>query len=271
MVRGKKQIPVGMLCAGDIGALSKLQYTSTGDSLCEIGKVVQYDSIDFPAPQISLAVYAKKAGDEDKVFSGLARLCEEMPDVIVAKDPMTTETLHQRPGRDWSLKLCASKLAKQVRRGTAVLKDPKIAVPRVHPQDRFRCRAVTRSRAAATASSATCGSSSPRAEPGDGFRVRRCGRRRRGAAQLHPRRSKRVCASASSRACWRAIPMIESDARSSTTAAITRSTPPKWRSRRRRASPTSRAASTRTRCCLSRSCTWKSACRMSTWAISWAT
>lgn len=50
MVRGKKQIPVGMLCAGDIGALSKLQYTSTGDSLCEIGKVVQYDSIDFPAP-----------------------------------------------------------------------------------------------------------------------------------------------------------------------------------------------------------------------------
>ena len=36
MVRGKKQIPVGMLCAGDIGALSKLQYTSTGDSLCEI-------------------------------------------------------------------------------------------------------------------------------------------------------------------------------------------------------------------------------------------
>ena len=87
MVRGKKQIPVGMLCAGDIGALSKLQYTSTGDSLCEIGKVVQYDSIDFPAPQISLAVYAKKAGEEDKVFSGLARLCEEMPDVIVAKDP----------------------------------------------------------------------------------------------------------------------------------------------------------------------------------------
>lgn len=38
-----------------------------------------------PRPQISLAVYAKKAGDEDKVFSGLARLCEEMPDVIVAK------------------------------------------------------------------------------------------------------------------------------------------------------------------------------------------
>lgn len=87
-----------MLCAGDIGALSKLQYTSTGDSLCEIGKVVQYDSIDFPAPQISLAVYAKKAGEEDKVFSGLARLCEEMP-VDRRQGSDDHRNAHQRSGR----------------------------------------------------------------------------------------------------------------------------------------------------------------------------
>lgn len=125
MVRGKKQIPVGMLCAGDIGALSKLQYTSTGDSLCEIGKVVQYDSIDFPAPQISLAVYAKKAGEEDKVFSGLARLCEEMPDVIVAKDPMTTETLISGQG-ELELEIVRQKLQSKFG-ADAVFKDPKIA------------------------------------------------------------------------------------------------------------------------------------------------
>ena len=124
-MRGKKQIPVGMLCAGDIGALSKLQYTSTGDSLCEIGKVVQYDSIDFPAPQISLAVYAKKAGDEDKVFSGLARLCEEMPDVIVAKDPMTTETLISGQG-ELELEIVRQKLQSKFG-AEAVFKDPKIA------------------------------------------------------------------------------------------------------------------------------------------------
>ena len=114
-----------MLCAGDIGALSKLQYTSTGDSLCEIGKVVQYDSIDFPAPQISLAVYAKKAGDEDKVFSGLARLCEEMPDVIVAKDPMTTETLISGQG-ELELEIVRQKLQSKFG-AEAVFKDPKIA------------------------------------------------------------------------------------------------------------------------------------------------
>lgn len=99
MVRGKKQIPVGMLCAGDIGALSKLQYTSTGDSLCEIGKVVQYDSIDFPAPQISLAVYAKKAGDEDKVFSGLARPVRGNAGRHRRQRPDDHRNPHQRPGR----------------------------------------------------------------------------------------------------------------------------------------------------------------------------
>ena len=125
MIRGKKQIPVGMLCAGDIGALSKLQYTSTGDSLCEIGKVVQYDSIEFPAPQISMAVYAKKAGEEDKVFSGLSRLCEEMPDVIVAKDPMTTETLISGQG-ELELEIVRQKLLGKFG-ADAVFKDPKIA------------------------------------------------------------------------------------------------------------------------------------------------
>jgi len=125
MIRGKKQIPVGMLCAGDIGALSKLQYTSTGDSLCEIGKVVQYDGIEFPAPQISMAVYAKKAGEEDKVFSGLGRLCEEMPDVIVAKDPMTTETLISGQG-ELELEIIRQKLLSKFG-ADAVFKDPKIA------------------------------------------------------------------------------------------------------------------------------------------------
>ena len=125
LLRGKNQLSVSQVSAGDIAALSKLQFTNTGDSLCEIGKVVQYDSIDFPAPQISLAVYAKKAGEEDKVFSGLARLCEEMPDVIVAKDPMTTETLISGQG-ELELEIVRQKLQSKFG-ADAVFKDPKIA------------------------------------------------------------------------------------------------------------------------------------------------
>ena len=86
---------------------------------------MQYEKIDFPAPQLSLAVYARKAGEEDKVFSGLARLCEEMPDVIVAKDPMTSETLISGQG-ELELEIVRQKL--QTKFGAdAVFKDPKIA------------------------------------------------------------------------------------------------------------------------------------------------
>lgn len=125
MICGKKQTPVKQLIAGDIGALSKLQYTATGDSLCEANKPVQFESIDFPAPQISLAVYAKKAGEEDKVFSGLARLCEEMPDVVVAKDQMTAETLISGQG-ELELEIVRQKLLGKFG-AEAVFKDPKIA------------------------------------------------------------------------------------------------------------------------------------------------
>ncbi|MDD7445252.1 MAG: GTP-binding protein, partial [Clostridiales bacterium] len=74
IMRGKEQIVVDKLVAGDIGALAKLQYTGTGNTLCEAGKPIQFEAIEFPAPSISMAVYAKKTGDEEKIFSGLARL-----------------------------------------------------------------------------------------------------------------------------------------------------------------------------------------------------
>ena len=125
MMRGNKQIQANQLNAGDIGALSKLQFTSTGDSLGETGKAVLFDKIEFPAPQLSMAVYAKKAGEEDKVFSGLARLCEEMPDVIVAKDPMTLETLISGQG-ELELEIVRQKLLAKFG-AEAVFKDPKIA------------------------------------------------------------------------------------------------------------------------------------------------
>ena len=74
---------------------------------------------------LSLAVYARKAGEEDKVFSGLARLCEEMPDVIVAKDPMTSETLISGQG-ELELEIVRQKLLTKFG-ADAVFKDPKIA------------------------------------------------------------------------------------------------------------------------------------------------
>lgn len=93
LMRGKKVTPMDKLIAGDIGALSKLQFTATGDTLCDPAEPVQFAAIDFPKPSISLAVSAKKQGEEDKVFAGLNKLLEEDPTMAMEKNAETGDVL----------------------------------------------------------------------------------------------------------------------------------------------------------------------------------
>ncbi len=92
-MRGKKQLPAPKVVAGDICALAKLQVTSTGHTLCDQSKPIVFPALNFPEPCIGMAVYAKKAGDEDKIFSGLNRLMEEDPTLRLVKNTETTETV----------------------------------------------------------------------------------------------------------------------------------------------------------------------------------
>ncbi|GHU69445.1 elongation factor G [Clostridia bacterium] len=124
ILRGKKQIPAEKVFAGDICALAKLQFTNTGHTLCEAGKPIQYPDIDFPAPCISMAVYAKKSGEEDKVFTGLSRLQEEDPTIRIDKSPDTLETLLSGLG-ELHLEVVSKKLNSKF--GVeAILQDPRI-------------------------------------------------------------------------------------------------------------------------------------------------
>lgn len=90
---GKKQKNANILYAGDIGAFAKLQYTNTGDTLCEENKVIKYPTLSFPEPCISKAVYTVKQGDEDKVFGGLYKLADEDKSIKIEKNEETGETL----------------------------------------------------------------------------------------------------------------------------------------------------------------------------------
>jgi elongation factor G len=125
VLRGKEQLGCDKLVAGDIGALAKLQYTNTGHTLCDAGKPIRFPDIDFPAPSISMAVYAKKTGEEDKIFSGLARLQEEDPTIRVGKDPNTTETLLSGQG-ELHIEVITRKLAGKFA-VEAQLQDPRVA------------------------------------------------------------------------------------------------------------------------------------------------
>ncbi|NLB90096.1 MAG: elongation factor G [Clostridiales bacterium] len=125
VMRGKKQINTKTLHAGDLGALSKLQLTSTGDTLCDQSQPIVYPKIDFPIPSISKAVYAAKQGEEDKVFGGLARLQEEDPSIKIEKNTETTETILSGQG-ELHLDVIRNKLSSKFG-ANAVLEDPKIA------------------------------------------------------------------------------------------------------------------------------------------------
>ncbi|MDD2361657.1 MAG: elongation factor G [Oscillospiraceae bacterium] len=81
LVRGKKQVEVPLICAGDIGAVSKLASTNTGDTLCAASRQVILTGIKFELPNLSMAVQAKNKADEEKISIGLSRLMEEDPTI----------------------------------------------------------------------------------------------------------------------------------------------------------------------------------------------
>ncbi|MDR1066398.1 MAG: elongation factor G [Clostridiales bacterium] len=77
VMRGKEQIEVSELRAGDIGAVAKLQNTATSDTLCARERPVKFDDIVFPPSFLSMAITPKGKGDEDKIGQALSKLLEE--------------------------------------------------------------------------------------------------------------------------------------------------------------------------------------------------
>lgn len=93
VLRGKNQIEVPEIVAGDIGATAKLQVTQTGDSICDKSNPTEYDRIKYPQPTLFLAVEPKSKGDEEKIGTSLHRLTEEDPTFIVERNSETKQLL----------------------------------------------------------------------------------------------------------------------------------------------------------------------------------
>lgn len=108
-VRGKSQTPTQEIVAGDIGAVAKLQFTGTGDTLCEMASPIAFEEINFPAPSMSMSVLPKAKGDEDKISSGLTKLLEEDPTFKVSRDVENAEMIVSGVG-ETHLDIIASKL-----------------------------------------------------------------------------------------------------------------------------------------------------------------
>ena len=124
VVRGKEQLPVDEVTAGDIGAVAKLQVTTTGDTLCAKDNQVVFEPIEFPQPVYAVAVAPKSRADEEKIGVGLSRLTEEDPTFRIERSAETKQTLVYGMG-DLHLEIIASRLKDKF--GVEVeLTDPKV-------------------------------------------------------------------------------------------------------------------------------------------------
>jgi elongation factor G len=93
ILRGKEQIAVKKINAGDIGAVAKLQDTQTNDTLCDKGHPLVLAKITYPHPVYAVALTPKTKTDLDKMGAALARLVEEDPTLRVYREHDTSETV----------------------------------------------------------------------------------------------------------------------------------------------------------------------------------
>ena len=79
--------------AGELAAAVGLKVTTTGETLCEVGKPIILESMEFPEPVIFVAIEPKTKADEEKLGNALQRLSEEDPTFRVNTDEETGQTI----------------------------------------------------------------------------------------------------------------------------------------------------------------------------------
>lgn len=92
-MQGKTPVPLAEMNCGDIGMVSKLSQTSTGDTLTTKDSDVVLDGIDFPEPTLTIAISPKSKNDEDKLGNAITRLLEEDPTLRYEKSVETKQTI----------------------------------------------------------------------------------------------------------------------------------------------------------------------------------
>ena len=123
-LKGAKQEEADKIIAGDIGAVAKLGDVLTGDTLSAKGNIT-VSAVDFPHPTLSVAVYPKAKGDEEKITAAFNRLMEEDPTINVYMNNETHEQILETLGEqhmDVIVSRLKSKFGAEV-----TLQKPKIA------------------------------------------------------------------------------------------------------------------------------------------------
>ncbi|MEV0799855.1 elongation factor G [Kribbella sp. NPDC050281] len=92
-MHANKREEIASIGAGHIVAVMGLKDTTTGETLADPGKPVVLESMQFPAPVISVAIEPKSKGDQEKLGVAIQRLAEEDPTFQVRTDEDTGQTI----------------------------------------------------------------------------------------------------------------------------------------------------------------------------------
>jgi elongation factor G len=92
-MHANKREEISEILAGDICACVGLRNVTTGDTICDERHPILLESIEFPAPVISVAVEPKTKSDQEKMGVALGKLAQEDPTFKVATDPDSGQTI----------------------------------------------------------------------------------------------------------------------------------------------------------------------------------
>ncbi len=111
--------------AGDIIAAVGLKYTRTGDTLSDGDHPLILESMDFPEPVISIALYPKTRDEVDKLSRSLGRLLREDPSLKVRVDRETGQTILSGMG-ELHLEIVVDRLLREFQI-EAIVGEPQVA------------------------------------------------------------------------------------------------------------------------------------------------
>ena len=106
LLRGKETEVMSEVQAGDIVAIPKLSDTATGDTLSPKGTPVVVSPTPVEPAVLSVAIHPKSKGDEDKLMTGLHRLQEEDPALVVERVDETHQTILRGTGETHLAVVC---------------------------------------------------------------------------------------------------------------------------------------------------------------------
>ncbi|MFJ4534930.1 elongation factor G [Streptomyces tibetensis] len=112
-VQADRHAPLDRAVAGDIVAVVGLKSARAGSTLCAPGAPLVLEPPGVPEPVVSVAVESRRAGDTDRLASGLARLTEEDPSLVVRTDPETGQTVLSGMG-ELHLEVAVEKLRREL-------------------------------------------------------------------------------------------------------------------------------------------------------------